>query len=334
MTGGLGGGRRKSLAALGIGIALVAASDTPHVVLVKDYPGEPVPTAIRFQSLEIKFGSGQVQLANGDTVDPAQWPAIVVATLSKTSFCSATIIGPSVLLTAAHCVDARNKLIPDATIPVSVEVGNLDLQSIECKMHQNYAAAPIPARKADPRSADDFALCELNGKMPKSLTMETLELEASLTKQEPVVLIGYGCTSAWVIGNSIEHGPSDEALRIGDSNLHAVNVADTLVDAGTYVATRSETKSQPYICPGDSGGPMMTHTSVEDTLQNDRRIAGVNSKLVALAHDGHWDFYSLIAPSNQAGLGSFLTAWQDSPVRAARKVCGKGIKPGDDNCRG
>jgi len=312
-----------------------ADDEAPREILVKDRPDEAVPTLIEFESLAIKFGTGEVQLANGETVGEAQWPALVLARLSTTTFCSATLIGPRVLLTAAHCVDARRTADKTATIPVRVKVGNSDIASLSCRMHPAYEAAGIPARKVDPRSADDYALCELAEGVPDTILFETLNTEAPLTSGRPMVLTGYGCTSAWVIGNTIEHGPSDKALRMADGALHLVNVADSSGAAGSFVAARAEPREDPYICPGDSGGPMIIGTSLEHPTPRTRRLAGVNSKLVALEHEGHFDFYSFIAPVNSASFSSFLTNWQGGGASPGyRAACGAGLQPGEDNCRG
>src|SRR5437870_2999506 len=82
---------------------------------------EPPPIAFRLAT-EI-LSPGQVQLANGITVQAADWPNLILARMpqsarskKKISTCSATMIGPNVVLTAAHCVDNPTSTLPRKAI--------------------------------------------------------------------------------------------------------------------------------------------------------------------------------------------------------------------------
>ena len=72
----------------------------------------PRPT-IAFKLATEEFPSGNVQLSNGKEVTVSDWPTIVVARIAPGSLsssaskasCTAVLVGPKVILTAAHCVD-------------------------------------------------------------------------------------------------------------------------------------------------------------------------------------------------------------------------------------
>src|ERR1700756_5782048 len=68
---------------------------------------------------------GEALIANGYAQDPERWPASVkFLNQDKALWCTATLIGPQVALTAAHCLDHVESLsIDDAqgAIPVTCD---------------------------------------------------------------------------------------------------------------------------------------------------------------------------------------------------------------------
>jgi hypothetical protein len=93
----------------------------------------------------------EVQLVNGDeVVDRSLWSAVVVSRSIDGSLCTATLVGPRTLLTAAHCVDAYG---PPATGDIDglgtrkgrVKFSGNPVPIVSCTMHPDYASVPVSA---------------------------------------------------------------------------------------------------------------------------------------------------------------------------------------------
>ena len=287
-------------------------------------PMEP----LRFVSLRDHVTSGNVLLANGEEVDdPNLWAAVVVAARGS-GFCTASLIGPNVLLTAAHCVDAFDPQQPSRTVTGTVTIGGQTRAISRCTMSAPYAAAQIPATDI-PRSSEDFAVCEVGGNF-SDMTFETLGA-THVPVGTDLLLSGYGCTKIWIFAQQLKSSiEGKRALRIGQATVEARNVLDASDAKGSYLRSRAE-DDEPIVCPGDSGGPAFADASLADQ-NGQRRVVAVNSKVTAVADGGSYDYLSFLAPSSDAAFTRLLADWQaESPVR--RKVCGRDLAPGEQGCR-
>lgn len=156
-------------------------------------------------------------LINGNVEDPSVWKQVVKITTGL-SGCTATVVGPRVILTAAHCAATG------ATSTFTVNGG----KTYSAKMTRS-ALYPNPSPGLDIAlgvTSEDIA-----GVTPFSIG-------GVAAKGNEVLLLGYGCTTTSAAG-------SDGKLRSGKS----------LITEVTDVRFTSSTGSGALLCPGDSGGP-------------------------------------------------------------------------------
>ena len=140
--------RRVSLAILSASILLsfaAPASWAQDDVVELSLPAEPADNL-------------DLQVIGADRQSPARWPATYVFQNSERGGCTATAVGPRVILTAAHCM--RN--------------GSFH--------HPEYA---------DDFTAD-FALCSANGDLPAPYEVVNVSASVPAVGQQ-VFLLGYGC---------------------------------------------------------------------------------------------------------------------------------------------
>jgi hypothetical protein len=153
-------------------------------------------------------------LINGTEVDPLLWKP-VVRIVSGNSGCSATIVGPRVFLTAAHCANTNAK----ATFSVN---------------GKTYSAT---ITRSPLYSTDDHDLSVgVTTEVIQGVT--PISIGGIPSRGQGIMLLGYGCTTVDATG-------SDGKLRMGRSV-----VADV-----SGVRFSSTTPKGPLLCPGDSGGP-------------------------------------------------------------------------------
>lgn len=177
-------------------------------------------------------------LIGGDPAPKDKYPSTVRIFIDGAS-CTATLIGPRTLLTAAHCVSEGS------TVQFTYRGSSINTEP--CKHHSGYSD----------NQTKDFALCGLSA--PLTGIWERINTDHNLVeKGDSITLTGYGCIK------SDGSGGNDGVLREGSAVV-------------TRIPSRSDfdivsSANPSALCYGDSGGPAYLGHSGE------RVLIGVNSR--------------------------------------------------------
>lgn len=296
---------------------LLTKNQQQNVVIVKP---KSTTSSLEFHPFAQRSGTGEIKLANGEVADKVHWQGLLVAKFETDDdshgYCTASLIGPNVILTAAHCIETD-----EGNLETSVQI-KMNKIGMSCSMHPSYAnSAPSIGLRSD----EDYALCLLDKEID-DIAYETVDLSSDIVTGSNVVMTGYGCINVRIEPNGeLGYDESEDVLRIGAESVSKVATSPITFGEGSMFYTMSPANTEPTLCPGDSGGPVFK-LSLSSNLQEavNRRIVGINSAVAWYRADinNEADFYSYFAPLNHLSFVNFLGQWRDQHPDAL--VCGLG----------
>jgi secreted trypsin-like serine protease len=263
------------MAALGLGsLLLVGAQSRPAAAIVG---GTPVPAG-----------------------EPAQrWTVMIEGSSGR--LCSGVSIGPSLVLTAAHCTVGQTRI--NVTFAPAPNLPPRRMQVVEFMRHPTFQPDLQPRLQA----GVDLALIWLGSEAPHH--QETIELEPNpLPVGAAVSIFGFG---------ALQEEEIETARTLRQTTLEHVGVYRHSSGATAQFAQDPDTKAQRAgrgACGGDSGGPVLTGSQRKGSL------VGIISWSTGPSPQGRCGGYTAFVP---------MSAHADWVVQAAeelarRHVAGRG----------
>lgn len=195
------------------------------------------------------------KIGNGSVADPTQWPASFYGVFrigTRKVSCTATLLGPRTLLTAAHCIAPKNGSV------------RIDRRKIDPTSSIYRGTCERPSDGYPSKISLDVAMCLMDDDVPAH-RYERIEIGQSLFNRDMrLLLAGFGCTE---IG-----GRSDGVFRTGPAFVE--HLPGGLKRYPYWVATYAAIeRGDAFICKGDSGGAVF----VEQLAADRRTVLAVNS---------------------------------------------------------
>ena len=279
-------------------------------------PPADAPKKLKFRQIAAEISEGQV-LGSDASFDIARLPATFLTSIEKGGLCTGTLIGPRVLLTAAHCVDAQTRNQSGIWITRGGRIALADGSSerkISCAMAPTYLTdEPVPGSV---RNANDYALCELAA--PLKIVAEPVSLEPeAVAAGQKLLIAGYGCTEAQLTDDMITGDTrASGTLHVGTNRVRQGG-PDGWIDLKGRIGTEDA-----IICPGDSGGAAFANATLEPKGSDAGwRVVAVNSAVGPADDLDGKDYLSYLSPLADPDFRTFLTSWVAQRPRA-RKICG------------
>lgn len=303
---------------------------------------------IVFRLAEQLLPVAKVEVANGTLVRRSDWLTLLMAQIptnnpNKLATCTGTLVGPNVVLLAAHCVDTWSGRPRRAQLLAFGQL--LDMR---CEMHPAYAENEYRGSDA-PRGSHDYALCLLEssqGYLPaefNKLSYEVIDTQVQLSRGDPVLMMGFGCRNVRVSTlGTLDWDSSDYELSVGDARVDSP--APSWRAEPAYLTIRADPLKDPGLCPGDSGGPLFSGITAKDA-DNRRRIRGVNSRIcsqldgvygaacASSPQPGNWTLISSISATSVPEFESWARSWAERHSSRDAVVCGVNRDAGDRPCR-
>jgi hypothetical protein len=257
----------------------------------------PIPDSNEFQP----------ELLNGKPANPKLWP-VSLQFQSPGGFCTSTIIGEKVVLTAGHCVANQQK--------ARVFYDN-KLTSVTCHHHPQYKgdACLTASSVADIKGCTaDVALCVADTPFASTVAgqltkFETINADPALLKKDgPISLLGYGCTQPG--------GGVSSILRVGGATITSLSVPGASSNPANTMQEYIIAQGGAALCQGDSGGAAF---NTEDAT---RKVVGVNSR-------GNIQTVSFLTATSDPHIQDFFKQFSGPPRNL--EICG--VTAGAKNCR-
>ena len=193
-----------------------------------------IAASLVFSSLMLSCGTAtqpqsEQQIYQGKIT--SDYAAVGLLVRNGKLWCSATLIGPELALSAGHCFDGKSE--QPASLFIEFNPGEIRAQVTDVIVHPQYS-------DVFGRVTQDFALLKLASK--PGLAPIKLASRAPV-KGEPVLFVGYGYT------DSLAKDSFDGTKRMGTNQVGTVEAKKLF-----FPKPKDETTSQ--VCRGDSGGPV------------------------------------------------------------------------------
>lgn len=269
---------------------------------------------------------GEPQLRNGQVAQSADWPAslyVTFPTKTGTGACTAALLGPRVMLTAAHCVP------PEGSKVTFAYAGHKQPYATTCTKHPNYPGDP----------SADFALCALSNAFEEKAgfryeSVNATAMDTLISKQ--IILTGFGCVS-----DIPGAGPMDGKYRIGTNAIDETSTSNPRKRHADFYAPKEKnnvfTTDSPgtaNLCPGDSGGPAFLRSGGGgETTFSSRTIIGVNSRVFYANPQGTAYGSSLVSATGGPDFLGWAQGWAAKQDAAACGIVSKGKEGILTKCR-
>jgi secreted trypsin-like serine protease len=202
----------------------------------------------------------RASIVGGKHADPAEWPYAVAIFRKGHLHCSGSVIGPTKILTAGHCVDGFNL----ANFQVITGRPNLRNQSVgqvigvsSGRVHPDFEQTGLHdvavLNLAQPTSAPPIALATSD------------QSAAATLPGSPLRIAGYGATNPFGVHLSPFLKQTTELARTDRRCLKAYTrdlyAPDSMICAlGAKRKKPGRFKIHTSACSGDSGGPLVADT--------------------------------------------------------------------------
>lgn len=156
------------------------------------------------------------------------------------SYCTATLIRPNVVLTAAHCVTGGHK--DEAVTGYSFDIKpSSSVAATRFEIDRAYTV-PVAADFDGTQTwrLKDIALLRLTTPVPATLAEPLAVATSRPSAGADTIIFGYGCTSRKADANG--HRPGGGVKRKAEL---------------TWSSTELGSGASSHVCPGDSGGPWL-----------------------------------------------------------------------------
>jgi hypothetical protein len=172
--------------------------------------------------------------------DPIGWSSSLLLR-TGIGVCTATVVGPRVVLTAAHCLGQEKN--------VTINIAGTEY-SLECEGHPDYEKNP----------SADFALCGLSADL--ATVPERVNADPRVVSRGArVIIAGYGCQAEGGVDATLGEFVPGSAVIVEAPKEASRNAYATTVGAA--------------VCPGDGGGGTYLYLNSDPSK---RILIGVNAR--------------------------------------------------------